>query len=118
MALAVRCGRAEIDQCAALRITRAIGLFRGQIDVVHQPLALQKAVGRGAGTWDDRGTSEEFRIGPRHPPHRLGDIALFIKRPQTAKGSLAQAHRLFEHCVKHRREVAGRAVDDLQYLGG
>ena len=31
---------------------------------------------------------------------------------------LAQPHRLFQHRVEHRREVAGRGVDDLQYLGG
>ena len=26
--------------------------------------------------------------------------------------------RLFEHRVEHRREIAGRGIDDLQYLGG
>ena len=26
--------------------------------------------------------------------------------------------RLFQHRVEHRREVAGRGVDDLQHLGG
>ena len=26
--------------------------------------------------------------------------------------------RLLQHRVEHRREVAGRAIDDLQYLGG
>jgi len=31
---------------------------------------------------------------------------------------LTQAYGLFEHCVEHRREVAGRGIDDLQYLGG
>src|SRR5712692_2902718 len=35
-----------------------------------------------------------------------------------AVSSLAEPHHLFEHSVEHRREVAGRAVDDLQYLGG
>ena len=34
------------------------------------------------------------------------------------KRGLAQAHRLFEHRVEHRREVAGRGIDDLQHLGG
>ena len=31
---------------------------------------------------------------------------------------LAQPHRLFQHRVEHRREIAGRGVDDLQHLGG
>jgi hypothetical protein len=30
---------------------------------------------------------------------------------------LAEAHRIFENCVEHTREVAGRRVDDLQDLG-
>ena len=31
---------------------------------------------------------------------------------------LTQPHRLFEHRVEHRGEVAGRGIDDLQDLGG
>jgi hypothetical protein len=31
---------------------------------------------------------------------------------------LAKPDRPFEHCVEHRREIAGRGVDDLQHLGG
>ena len=26
--------------------------------------------------------------------------------------------RLFQHRVEHRREIAGRGIDDLQHLGG
>ena len=26
--------------------------------------------------------------------------------------------RLLQYCVEHRGEIAGRGVDDLQYLGG
>jgi hypothetical protein len=33
-------------------------------------------------------------------------------------GRLAQPHRLFDDRVEHRRKVAGRGIDDLQYLGG
>ena len=29
-----------------------------------------------------------------------------------------QPYRLFEHCVEHRHEIAGRRIDDLQHLGG
>ncbi len=31
---------------------------------------------------------------------------------------VAQPYCLFEHRVEHRREVAGRGIDDLQHLGG
>ena len=34
------------------------------------------------------------------------------------KAALAQPHCLFQHRVEHRREIAGRGVDDLQHLGG
>jgi hypothetical protein len=44
--------------------------------------------------------------------------ALTIPGPQDAKCRLAQPYRLFQHRVEHRREVAGRTVDDPQYLGG
>ena len=30
---------------------------------------------------------------------------------------LAQAKRFFQHRVEHRREIAGRSVNDPQYLG-
>ena len=35
-----------------------------------------------------------------------------------AERGLAQPRRLFEHRVEHRREVAGRGIDDPQHLGG
>ena len=34
------------------------------------------------------------------------------------KAASQRLHRLFEHRVEHRREVAGRGIDDLQHLGG
>jgi hypothetical protein len=36
---------------------------------------------------------------------------------QLAENGAAQAHRLFQHHVEHRREIARRRIDDLQYLG-
>src|SRR5260370_700397 len=43
---------------------------------------------------------------------------LTIPGSENAKGSLAQPRCLLQHCVEHRREVAGRGVDDPQHLGG
>jgi len=37
---------------------------------------------------------------------------------ENPKGSVTQPHRLFEHRIEHRREVARRRIDDLQHLGG
>jgi len=38
--------------------------------------------------------------------------------PKPTEGRIAQPRCLFEHRVEHRGEVAGRGIDDLQYLGG
>jgi hypothetical protein len=42
--------------------------------------------------------------------------ALVTLRKQARKIQVAKANRLFEHRLKHRREIAGRGIDDLQYL--
>jgi hypothetical protein len=43
---------------------------------------------------------------------------LTVKNPEIAGAAVAQTHRPFEHRVEHRRELAGRGIDDTQYLGG
>src|SRR6516165_3531333 len=53
-----------------------------------------------------------------YPAQSGGPKAITVVGPKHAKSDLAQAHGLFEHSVEHRREIAGRTVDDLQYLGG
>jgi hypothetical protein len=35
-----------------------------------------------------------------------------------ASGGVAELRRLCYHHVQHRRQIAARAVDDLQHLGG
>ena len=35
-----------------------------------------------------------------------------------AIGGVAEAYRLFQHRIEHRRQIAGRGVDHLQHLGG
>jgi hypothetical protein len=41
-----------------------------------------------------------------------------IANQQHAGCSAAEGVRLLQYCVEHRLKVAGRAVDDLQDLGG
>ena len=49
--------------------------------------------------------------------HRRGSVRR--RRVSSATVSaLAQPQRLFQHRIEHRREVAGRGIDDLQHLGG
>ena len=54
----------------------------------------------------------------RQAAHRDGAEHLAVVELQTAASGAAEAVRLFEDRVEHRREIAGRAVDDLQDLGG
>src|SRR5215472_11009554 len=42
---------------------------------------------------------------------------LAIIGPKGPESGSAQSQGLFEHRVEHRSEVAGRRIDDLQYLG-
>jgi hypothetical protein len=37
---------------------------------------------------------------------------------ERAERRTAQPHRLFQHRIEYRREVARRGIDDLQHLGG
>jgi hypothetical protein len=41
-----------------------------------------------------------------------------VARKEDAECRLTDPHRLLEHGIEDRSEVAGRAVDDLQHLGG
>jgi hypothetical protein len=44
--------------------------------------------------------------------------ALAVAEKQGAEPGLADAHRVLQHGLEHRLELAGRAADDLQHLGG
>ena len=48
---------------------------------------------------------------------RTGLRELAIEIPKNAEVGLAEACCLFQHRVEHRREVAGRRIDDPQHLG-
>ena len=68
------------------------------------------------------------RVGVRRPracTPQIPAVAVHGDRAETlavvgghSERRLAQPRRLFEHRVEHRREIAGRGIDDPQYLGG
>ena len=64
--------------------------------------------------------TQEFRERRGHPVHPAGAVALrgAVIGPNHAKGGVAQPCCLVEDCVKHRSEIAGRGIDDLEHLGG
>jgi len=41
-----------------------------------------------------------------------------VANEQNPEGGLTEPHSLVEHRLEHRCQIAGRAVNDLQYLGG
>jgi len=54
----------------------------------------------------------------RHAMQSRGVEALVLVGPQDAERGVAEPRRLFKHLLEHRCEIARRAVDNLQYLGG
>src|SRR5215472_2926699 len=57
---------------------------------------------------------EPLRISARC----YGPEGLTVIKQQPTMANGAEAVRLFQHRVEYRCEVAGRGIDDLQYLGG
>src|SRR5437870_8164483 len=62
-------------------------------------------------------TPSQLGKGGRSSPDDSSTDPLTLGNYEFAECRLAQAHRLLEHCVEHRREITGRAVDDPQQLG-
>jgi len=54
----------------------------------------------------------------RVTPHRGEREALPVIGTKMSIVRVAEVNRLVEHRIEHRCEVAGRGIDDLQYLGG
>ena len=67
---------------------------------------------RGGIAFSERG------IGCWNPASGDGTGSLAVDDGHEAEGRSAQPHRLFEHRVEHWCEIAGRGIDDLQYLSG
>src|SRR5215469_2574135 len=60
----------------------------------------------------------ERGIGCWNPASGDSTGLLAVDDGHEAEGRSTQPHRLFEHCIKYWREVAGRGIDDMQDLGG
>jgi len=104
-----------VDRVAAIRFfLRSVGNLRDAL-TLHD--ATQRAGVRSAIRSDGAEPPPPF-----HKPclalDRGGVELLAIERQNVPVVRLTQPHRLFKHRVEHRREIAGRGIDDLQYLGG
>ena len=54
----------------------------------------------------------------RHIARRGETCTFAINRPKDPIDAIAEAGGVFQHGIEHRREIARRGIDDLQYLGG
>jgi hypothetical protein len=85
---------------------------------MDEPLSVQKTVGRSARTGHNGRFGDERCVALWDASQRDGDVAIPFEHPQAAKGRFTKVHRLFEHCLEHRRKDARRRIDDLQHLRG
>src|SRR4051795_1196694 len=61
-------------------------------------------------------TSEEITVTKWNRTSRDCTNGIVVDYPENPKRSIAKPHRLFEHCVKYRRQIAGGGIDGLQHL--
>src|SRR5215468_823716 len=107
----------KLDPSAAHWIAGAIGVVRQHVwDVrIGFPTSHPTEAAEGArAVW----LAQELRIPERHilERHRVETLAIVV--PQDTESGITEPYGLLEHRVKHRGEVAGGRIDDLQYLGG
>src|SRR5690348_5360902 len=88
-----------------------------QIGDVDKALASQQSIVGGAGVCTIR-LAQHFAVALRHAVCRDRKETLAVIGDQGAAIDAAQTMRLVQNRGEHRREVAGRGVDDLQYLSG
>jgi len=113
------CGdTAQLDARDGHRNSVAIRLFRRKVcDVDCTPL-LNRSSEQSCWIEPAQLTPVVLGVRLRQVMHCDGVRGFTIEGVQNTKARIAQADCLFEHCVEHRGEVAGRGVDDLQDLSG
>src|SRR6516164_5789001 len=84
---------------------------------MDKPFAAHKPTSRTLRTNFDALAQDLFERR-RDAMGRSGVKLLAVADHQSAERSFAQTARLFDDRVEHRRKVARRGVDDLQYLRG
>jgi hypothetical protein len=62
--------------------------------------------------------AQQLREPTRDAPHRNGAEFAVLIELQLTEGTPAEAVCFIQYRLEHRREVAGRTVDDPQHLGG
>ena len=97
---------------------RPVSVVFQRVGVVNEPLTAHKSFARTA--W---GGAKSVALPhpldiPRVTAHRHVLNVFPVIGVKMSVSGFAKPHRLFEHRVEHRDEIAGRRIDDLQYLSG
>src|SRR5215831_8487092 len=112
-------GAAELDRRPGPTGTldRVLGSPGRQISDMEEPFTAGQLLQRIAR--DNREPATQ-NVDERFPMAASGSSAkiLTIEGHQRAVSGVAEAVCLLQDCVEHRGEIAGRGIDDLQYLGG
>src|SRR5215831_15827611 len=83
---------------------------------VNDALATQQPPSRCVGRGTCRAVLPKPLAQVRCPTYCDRIEAFAVACPKCPRGRIAKDDCLLDHCVEHRREVARRRVDDLQYL--
>ena len=108
----------EIDQGAAVRLARTVSIRLQQVDELDMRLTFQQTSRCCSRSVVQGSASPVFVISRGKSVRRAGAKYFPVERVQDAEIRTAKMHRLAQHRVEYRREVAGRAADDLKNLRG
>jgi hypothetical protein len=103
-------GSLDVDACDDQQNPLLVGLRRLEILDVEERSILSVAshqIDQRQGHWQRSRTAAGQTGDPRRP---------VLDKPEGAVGRVAQPRPLSHNRVEHRREVAGRGVDDLKHL--
>ena len=93
--------------------------LRGLVDAVDHGSRLQDAVEGIAGLWQEAAARpDEIAIGRRRIEYGRRVEGTVVVAVQHAELGLANARGVLQHGLEYRRQLAGRAGNDLQHLGG
>jgi hypothetical protein len=107
----------QFDNGPSQRIPSEIGRAFCQIGQREAVFSPHHSSGTGSGAGMKRVTAE-LSVGLGCAVERSCHREVVRKAPKNAKACLTEARRPFKHRIEHRREIAGRRIDDLQYFGG
>src|SRR5713101_9446269 len=100
-------GTADVDQSTTQRIAFVVKSLAPEIHIDDQTLAPQYSPEGGPGM-DLLRYPSDLREAFRDMTQRRRIEAVAVAQPKNPENGFGQPSRLFEHCVEHRGEIAGR----------